>query len=160
MVLEQVKGAFRLANDGERIQLKHAQIRRAMKSRDLFRDIFVLAVRLLGLVFLYFGLSAVPPILDFGAIETAEKGDIINVILPMVFNLAVAWWLLGGGLLIRRAYPEASRIFPHSHAPGEGSAPATKPAQSQETTDMDAAVDAADKKLAPLVGKPKNDRAG
>ena len=42
-----------------------------MKSRDIFKDIFGLAVRLLGLLFLYFGLSAVPPLLDLGAIETA-----------------------------------------------------------------------------------------
>ena len=68
-----------------------------MKSRDLFKDIFTLAVRLLGLVFLYLGLSAVTPLLDFGAIETAAKSDLITAILPIVFNLAVAWWLLGGG---------------------------------------------------------------
>ena len=47
----------------------------AMKSRDLFKDIFSLMVRLLGLVFLYLGLSAVPPLLDFGAIETAGRSD-------------------------------------------------------------------------------------
>ena len=68
-----------------------------MKSRDLFKDIFTLAVRLLGLVFLYLGLSAVTPLLDFSAIETAAKSDLITAILPIVFNLAVAWWLLGGG---------------------------------------------------------------
>ena len=67
------------------------------------RDIFGLAVRLLGLFFLYLGLRAVTPMLDLGAIGTASKSDIINAILPIVFNLAVAWWLLGGGLLMRRA---------------------------------------------------------
>ena len=119
------------------------------------RDIFGLAVRLLGLFFLYLGLRAVPPILDFGAIETADKSDIINAILPMVFNLVIAWWLIGGGLLIRRAYPEASRISHHSHAQGEGTAPATKPIQSQGTTDMDGA----EKRLAALVEKPKDSHA-
>ena len=76
-----------------------------MKSSDLFKDIFGLAVRLLGLVFLYLGLRAVTPMLDLGAIETAGKSDLITAILPIFFNLAVAWWLLGGGSLIRRAYP-------------------------------------------------------
>ena len=146
---------FKLTADGERIQLTHAQIQRAMKPKDIFKDIFGLAVRLLGLVFLYFGLSAVPSMLDFGAIETAGKSDILNAILPIVFNLAVAWWLIGGGLLIRRAYPEAPRISPNSHAQGEGTAPATKPTQSQGMTDMDAT----EKKLASLVEKPKGGQA-
>jgi hypothetical protein len=126
-----------------------------MKPRDIFKDIFSLAVRLLGLVFLYLGLSAVTPLLDFGAIETAGRSDIITAILPIAFNLAVAWWLLGGRLLIRRAYPETSRNFLHSGAQGEGTAPATKSGQSQGTTDMDVA----DKKLAPLVGRSKDERA-
>lgn len=126
-----------------------------MKPRDIFKDIFSLAVRLLGLVFLYFGLSAVPSFLDFGAIETAGRGDLLSAILRIVFNLAVAWWLIGGGLLIRRAYPEASRIFPHSHAQSEGMAPAIKPTGSQGMTD----TDATDKKLASLVEKPKGGHA-
>jgi len=126
-----------------------------MKSRDLFKDIFSLAVRLLGLVFLYFGLSAVPPMLDLGAIETAGKSDILNAILPIVFNLVVAWWLMGGGLLTRRAYPEASRSSPDSHAQREAAALATKPAPSQGMTD----ADATDKRLAPLVEKPKGGHA-
>ncbi|MGD0251983.1 MAG: hypothetical protein ABSC01_04745 [Verrucomicrobiota bacterium] len=149
------KAPFILTANGERIQLKYAQIQRAMKPRDIFKDIFGLAVRLLGLVFLYLGLSAVPLLLDFGAIETAGKSDLLNTILPIIFNLAVAWWLIGGGLLIRRAYPEASRISPHSHAQEEGMAPVTKPIQSQGMTDMNAT----DKKLASLVGKPKDGHA-
>jgi hypothetical protein len=142
---------FRLADDGERIELKHAQIQRGMKSRDLFRDIFGLAVRLLGLVFLYLGLKAVTPILDLGAIETAGKGDILNAILPVIFNLAVAWWLLGGGLLVRRAYPESSKISPRLDAEEAAAAPMTRPAQSQGMADMDRA----EKRLAPLMEKPK-----
>ena len=129
-----------------------------MKPRDIFKDIFGLAVRLLGLVFLYLGLSAVAPLLallDFSAIQTANAGDIITAILPIVFNLVVAWWLLGGRLLIRRAYPETSRISPYSPAPKEGASSTTKPAQSQGMPDMEIA----DKKLAALVEKPKDDRA-
>jgi hypothetical protein len=124
-----------------------------MKPGDIFRDIFALAVRLLGLLFLYFGLSAVPALLDLGAVETADKSDILTAILPILFNLVVAWWLLGGGLLIRRAYPEGSGMFHHSSAPGAGTAPATRPAPSPGT----AGWDAADKKLASLVEKPKDD---
>jgi hypothetical protein len=126
-----------------------------MKPGNIFKDIFGLAVRLLGLVFLYLGLSAVPSLLDLGAIETAAKSDIITAILPIAFNLLVAWWLMGGGLLIRRAYPEASWISPHSHAQEEGAAPMAKPAQSREKMDMDAT----DKKLAALVEKPKDGHA-
>ena len=126
-----------------------------MKPRDLFKNIFTLAVRLLGLVFLYFGLAAVPPLLDFGALETAGKSDIISAILPIVFNLAVAWWLLGSGWLVRRAYPEISRISTEFHGQAEAAAMAARSARSPGTRDMDAA----DKKLAPLVEKPKDGRA-
>jgi hypothetical protein len=125
-----------------------------MKSRDLFKDIFSLAVRLLGLVFLYLGLSAVTPLLDFSAIQSAGAGDILTAILPIVFNLLVAWWLLGGGFLIRRAYPEASRTSPYSAAPGEDKTPTAVPTRSQRTPDLEAA----DKKLAALVEKPEDDR--
>ena len=145
----------KLNDDGKRIQLAHAQIQRTMKSRDIFKDIFGLAVRLLGLVFLYFGLSAVPPLLDLGAIETAGKSDILNAILPMVFNLAVAWWLIGGGLLVRRAYPEASRISPHSQVAEAGAVQTAKPIQSQGMAD----TETAERKLASLVGKPKDGHA-
>jgi hypothetical protein len=125
-----------------------------MKSRHLFRDIFTLAVRLLGLVFLYLGLSAVPPLLDFGAIETAARSDLITAILPTVFNLAVAWWLLGGGLLIRRAYPETPGISAPSPASREDTVPATMSSSPKRTTELDAA----DKRLSALVEKPKDDR--
>jgi len=120
-----------------------------MKSRDIFKDIFGLAVRLLGLVFLYFGLSAVPSLLDFGAIETAGKSDIISAILPIVFNLAVAWWLIGGGLLTRRAYPEKSRILDESTSPDERAVPAPGSTTPQALPEMETA----EKKLASLVGK-------
>ncbi|HLX95614.1 MAG TPA: hypothetical protein VKU37_07710 [Verrucomicrobiae bacterium] len=125
-----------------------------MKSSDLFKDIFSLAVRLLGLFFLYLGLSAVTPLLDFSAIQTANAGDIINALLPVIFNLLVAWWLLGGRWLIRRAYPETSRISPPAPAPKPGALSTAVPAQSQRTPDMEIA----DKKLAALVEKPKDDQ--
>ena len=125
-----------------------------MKSRDLFRDIFGLAVRLLGLVFLYLGLRAVTPMLDLGAIETAGKSDIITSILPIIFNLAVAWWLIRGGFLVRRAYPDSTKILSRPEAPEENAASATRPTRSEGMTDKDAT----DKKLARLVEKPKDSR--
>ena len=122
-----------------------------MKSRDLFKDIFSLAVRLLGLVFLYLGLGAVPPLLDFGAIETAARSDIVTALLPIAFNLAVAWWLLDGRWLIRRAYPESTTVSSHSPAQGQSAPPLTTSPPLQSATD----ADAADQKLAALVEKPK-----
>jgi len=119
------------------------------------RDIFGLAVRLLGLFFLYLGLKAVPPLLDLGAIESASKSDIVNAILPIVFNLAVAWWLLGGGWLMRRAYPEAPKTSDHSPSQAERGTASPDPTRAQELTDMDRA----EKKLASLVEKPKDDHA-
>jgi hypothetical protein len=121
----------------------------------LFRDIFGLAVRLLGLVFLYLGLSAVPPLLDFGALQTANSGDIITAILPIAFNLAVAWWLLDGRCLIRRAYPEPTNVATHSAEQREEAAAAAASIPSPKAADRDDA----DRKLAALVEKPKNDRA-
>jgi hypothetical protein len=125
-----------------------------MKSRDLFKEIFTLAVRLLGLVFLYLGLSAVTPLLDFGALETAAKSDLITAILPIVFNLVVAWWLLGGRFLIRRAYPMTSASSSAAPAPREEAVPTTTSTSPGRTTDLDAA----DKKLAALVEKPKDNQ--
>jgi len=119
------------------------------------RDIFGLAVRLLGLFFLYLGLRAVSPMLDLEAIGNAGKGDIINAILPIAFNLLVAWWLLGGGLLIRRAYPEVPKSSDHSHPHAGRATSATDSTQSQASTDMDRA----EKKLASLVEKPKDEHA-
>jgi hypothetical protein len=119
------------------------------------RDIFGLAVRLLGLFFLYLGLRAMTPLLDLGAIETAGKSDIINAILPIVFNLAVAWWLLGGGLLMRRAYPEAPRSLNHSPPQTKPATATSGPTPAPELTNMDRA----EKRLVSLVEKPKNDHA-
>ena len=122
-----------------------------MKSSDLFKDIFGLAVRLLGLVFLYLGLSAVPPLLDFGAIETAAKSDIITALLPIAFNLAVGWWLLDGRWLIRRAYPNAADVGSHASWQRAETTPVNTPTQPQHSTDRESP----DKKLAALVQKPK-----
>ena len=119
------------------------------------RDIFGLAVRLLGLLFLYLGLRAVTPLLDLGAIETAGKSDIINAILPIAFNLAVAWWLLDGGLLMRRAYPEAPKSLNHSPPQTKPATTTSGPTPAPAFTNMDRA----EKRLVSLVEKSKNDHA-
>ena len=120
------------------------------------RDIFGLAVRLLGLFFLYLGLKAVTPLLDLVAIETASKSDIISAILSIAFNLLVAWWLLSGGWLLRRAYPEMLKNSDCSPSQAERAAPATHSTRPQELTGMEQA----EKKLAALMEKPKDGRAG
>jgi len=120
-----------------------------MKRKDIFKDIFSLVVRILGLVFLCLGLKDVPAILDVPTILNGDKVEILSTMLPVVFNLAVGWWLIGGGLLIRRAYPEVSD---HSIAQMERREPASRPLQPQESADMDTA----ESRLASLVGKPKD----
>ena len=74
-----------------------------MKSKDLFK----LAVRLLGLVFLYHGLLGLPTLLQL-IFFSAGSGNIIMSILMLAWPLLVAYWLLRGApLLIRIAYPDA-----------------------------------------------------
>lgn len=120
------------------------------------RDIFGLAVRLLGLFFLYLGLKAVTPLLDLGAIETAGKSDLVTAILPIVFNLLVAWWLLSGGWLVRRAYPEGMKNSDCSPSQAERRAPATHSTRSQKSKE----IEQAEQLLAPLVKKIKDDHSG
>ena len=117
------------------------------------RDIFGLAVRLLGLFFLYLGLRAVSPILDLETLQTTGKADILNALIPIAFNLLVAWWLLGGGLLMRRAYPETSRMLSQFPSPPGPKSPAPGSVASQELTDQDRT----EQKLAALVEKPKEE---
>lgn len=122
-----------------------------MKPGEIFKGIFGLAVRLLGLVFLYFGLSAVPALLDLGAIETAARTDIVSAALPIAFNLVVAWWLIGGGFLIRRAYPDAPAFSGYSPGDRKSAAAARSAGAEQEKPDLDLA----NEKLQSLVEKPR-----
>lgn len=80
------------------------------------KDIFKLAVRILGLVFIYHGLTALP--LTAPAAFTAMMGgqvvSFILTLLILVWPLAVAYWLLRGAPLIMRiAYPDATESPPH-----------------------------------------------
>lgn len=115
------------------------------------RDIFGLAVRLLGLFFLYLGLKAFTQLLDLDLIENPNKTDLINDLLPIVFNLIVAGWFIHGALIIRWAYPpESSKIA----LPLQPKQPATPP-QPVPAPSAPAAMETAEAKLAALVEKPK-----
>ena len=118
------------------------------------RDIFGLAVRLLGLYFLYLGLYALAQLLGSDITELVknpDKTDLIDDLLPIAFDLIAGCFLLKGGWLIRWAYPETPKISEHLPAPMKRTTPASEPAPSPEPTGMDQA----EKKLAALVEKPK-----
>lgn len=131
------------------------------------KDIFGLAVRLLGLFFLYLGLSAVVPavkqIYDLGTIPDAGREDVIEAIIsgPLlaVTYLVVAVWLLRNRMLVRWAYPETAtlseKIAENFVSPVKSvtSLPETIPAPEP------ARMDRAEEKLAALVEKPKSNRA-
>lgn len=73
------------------------------------QDVLKLAVRILGLVFLYHGLETLPPavIQFFAAVSSNSFGTILAGLLMVGWPLAVACWLLRGAPLIMRiAYPE------------------------------------------------------
>jgi len=75
------------------------------------RDILNLAVRLLGLVFLYQGLQALPPaaIQFCSAISNMNSGGILGCLVMAGWPLLVSYWLLRGApLILRIAYPDAS----------------------------------------------------
>ena len=75
------------------------------------RDIFNLAVRLLGLVFLYQGLQALPPaaIQFCGAILNINSGAILASLVTAGWPLLVSYWLLRGAPpILCTAYPDAS----------------------------------------------------
>lgn len=122
------------------------------------KDIFGLAVRLLGLLFLYFGLKSVLPMLDLEIIESPDKTDIINGFMPVVFNLAIAWWLLGGGLT-RRAYPEPKASEPARLREQSQPQPEPAPARTAQPPTKLTGMEQAEQKLAALVDKPGDSRA-
>ena len=116
------------------------------------KDIFGLAVRLLGLYFLYLGLNALAQMLGSDVIESPEKMDIVYALLPVAFEFIIGWWLLGGGLLVRRAYPETARASENIPSQPGRPAPSSVPVASPEPDGMDHA----EKKLAALVERPKD----
>ena len=121
------------------------------------KDIFGLAVRLLGLVFLYLSLKGVAQVLDLDVLETPDKNEIINDLMPVVFNLVVALWLLHGKLLIKWAYPEPSKMSESSPFQAKRTVSPPEPVSSPEPVSQPALtrMENAEQKLAALVEKPK-----
>ena len=73
------------------------------------QDILKLAVRLLGLVFLYHGLQMLPmAVIQFcTAVPSMSVGIMFTSLVMAGWPLAVAYWLLRGAPLIMRiAYPD------------------------------------------------------
>lgn len=118
------------------------------------KDIFGLAVRLLGLLFLYLGLKAFTQILDLDLIENPDKTDLFNDLMPAAFNLVVAGCLIHGKLFTRWAYPESPKTIltptPTSRQP--------VPMPESVPPPAPAGMEAAEAKLAALVERPKDSR--
>jgi hypothetical protein len=127
-----------------------------MKPNDICKEIFSLAVRLVGLYFLSIGLKDlnVPALMDMTIIKGDNMNDVFSAALSVVFNLAVAWWLLGSRSLTLRAYPAISKVLDYSRSPAEQVSPVSRPSLAPELTD----IESAEKKLAALVKTPKVER--
>jgi hypothetical protein len=69
------------------------------------KEIFGLAVRLLGLFFIYLAARELPVLFT----QPADK-TVVQILLTAAFFAGVGWWLIGGApLLLKRAYPEANK---------------------------------------------------
>lgn len=92
------------------------------------------------------------PLLDLELIRHPDTDDIANGLMPVVFNLAVAWWLLGGWLA-RRAYPESQEFETRSpermHSRQEPVSPQPRHVPLPQLSGMEQA----EQKLAALVEK-------
>jgi hypothetical protein len=121
-----------------------------MKETNIYKEIFRLAVRLTGLLFLCIGLKDLV-VQTFMVLAQARSTPAINIItnfLPVAFTLTVALWLLRGNWLIRMAYPETGKI----HQPR---LPAVQPTEPQAATVVApklSEMEIAEQKLAALVG--------
>ena len=129
-----------------------------MKPKELFKDIFNLAMKLSGLFFLYLAFRDVPPLLQLLTMAGYTKTDIISAALPVAFNLAVCWWLIGNKFLIRRAYPEKSNSSDRGLA-HLSTGPAEPPSMVPQSPEP-SGVDAAEKRLASLLKKPDDSTPG
>lgn len=121
------------------------------------KDIFGLAVRLLGLIFLYLGLNATAQALGSDLIRAPDKSDIINGVLPIVFYLIMAGFLIRGRLLINWAYPEKVQLSEHFSSPAKPISTLT-PLPQPIPSPLANGRDQTEEKLAALVEKPKEIR--
>ncbi len=72
-------------------------------------EIFKIALRLLGLVFLYHGLLPLPMtvVQIISAFANRNVPQALFTLIMLAWPLFLAWWLLRGApLLVRLAYPE------------------------------------------------------
>ncbi len=127
-----------------------------MKPKNIFREIFQLAVRLVGLFFLCLGLKDlfVQIFMALTQLRGASMVNIVSTFLPVGFTLAMAVWLLRTRWLIHLAYPEAGRTVEPVQPPAGREEPEPKPALPQKLSD----VEVAEKKLAALVVKPPENK--
>jgi hypothetical protein len=71
------------------------------------KSVFGLAVRVLGLVFLYRGLSALPEILSI--FSTGSFRGSLGIIIMIAWPFLLALWLIRGAPhLVRIAYPDSA----------------------------------------------------
>jgi hypothetical protein len=74
------------------------------------KEIFRLAVRLLGLVFLYHGLIRVPTVFSIvvNSVPSFSLGNTLVGLFMAAWPLFVAYWLLRGApLIMQTAYPDS-----------------------------------------------------
>ncbi len=128
-----------------------------MKPGDICRSVFGLAVRLLGLYFLYIGLRDldVPALMDVTIVKGDNANDVFSAALSVLFNLGVAWWLLGSRLLTLRAYPASAKCLGYSNLSAEQVPPMARFSPTSVLTE----AESTEKKLAALIKTPKADRA-
>jgi hypothetical protein len=70
------------------------------------KSIFSVAVRLLGLVFLFRGLSNLPDILTI--FSAGSVWNFINAAVALTWPFIVAYWLIRGApLVVHTAYPDS-----------------------------------------------------
>jgi len=71
------------------------------------KNVFVLAVRVLGLVFLYRGLVELPEILSI--FSTGSFRSSLSIIVLIAWPLVLAFWLIRGApLLVHLGYPDSA----------------------------------------------------
>ncbi|MCD6050618.1 MAG: hypothetical protein K0Q55_2021 [Verrucomicrobia bacterium] len=78
-------------------------------------EIFKIALRILGLVFLYHGLIQLPMTIVqiISAFANRNVPQALFTLIMLSWPLLLAWWLLRGApLLVRLAYPETKTTSP------------------------------------------------
>jgi hypothetical protein len=70
------------------------------------KSAFSLAVRILGLVFLFRGLAALPSVLSI--FSSGSFGNFVSEVVMLAWPFVVAFWLIqGASILVHIAYPHS-----------------------------------------------------